>query len=110
MLLTGNDCLMLFAHRRSGHHAILEWIACGIKYKVIHRNDVQLSKCAEWNFEKSYNGREPVIFLYNFESRPLTWVDDQDWDKYGEFKNRNLIFIYVERDPLNWMASTLKVR
>lgn len=106
-------CFVIFALRRSGHHAILNWIARGIPNKTKHLNDVKLKGTSvSGNITRNFNGKAkgPEVLIVNFETSSIDRIDEIKWDKINEIKGKRIVFIYVERDPLNWMASTLQIR
>jgi hypothetical protein len=92
--------LLIIALSRSGHHAVINWIASQLPGTTFHHNN-----CNE-NFRptqtKNYGNGEPINHIWNFEDFNLEGcneiIKESDFDQ----------ILLVMRDPFNWMASCLK--
>lgn len=114
--------IRVLAARRSGHHAIIEWIAHHFKGPVLFLNDCR------FNFYDLKAEREPDAIYFN-KNQPSTWGEDfdcfiynfedgkvEDLDKFdylikSRFNNcySDRIFnVIIVRDLFNWVASRIK--
>lgn len=93
---------------RSGHHAIINWIASQCDGKVITYNncmfgweDKKLIPRGEINTYHKSSGKEETTFhLYSIEE-----FDIEDYKKYSFNEFDVDKFVIINRDPYNWLAS-----
>lgn len=92
----------IYATKRSGHHAIIEWMGEGIDRNVVFYNDMFLNDYENDTIkEKRYKvflfGKGLISYeIYNFEDGDLS---------LNKFKGRKIIIV---RDIYNTMASSIK--
>lgn len=111
------------ALRRSGHHAIIDWLIAHFNGKVYHINDISRVKNLKSNsyfykindkekkLELSGNFIKKDLFISNFED--LGFIDVQNTIKYSKFYprgNSDEVFnLLILRDPYNLFASRYKL-
>ena len=108
---------MIFAMKRSGHHAIAFWIAQNFKFSSFY-NDIGFKNGKfHYRHPKSQEAK-PMKFGIDKTSDKIDIYNAEDFDvRYlNEFKNEPLFktydkvyFIIIGRDPYNWIASCYKV-
>lgn len=100
---------LVFAMKRSGHHAIVNWI-CRQDGSVCHRNNAYRGwerGAIEGRKVRSY-GRFPVNLLANFEDFDFSdWFDYRIDGFHDIRKARRVWRIIVLRDFRNWLASCM---
>lgn len=110
---------VVFCMRRGGQHGIIHWI-CSQARPAIHYNNNEYSK------KNKFADRNPVIYpktggrhvgskpdghscynvvLYNFEDRRISIYKDR---LLARFKEEDVTFIVILRDPYNLYASRRK--
>jgi hypothetical protein len=129
---TNEKEMRIFALRRSGHHAIINWIMYQVKGRYCFLNDCKgsgnplqtclrvnskiASRLAEHNrlfWDREITGKlsKKGTLLYNYEDQSFAEVLDSNLEMnrekwIGRSKNTNDILIL--RDPFNLLASKLK--
>lgn len=100
-----ND-IVFIAPQRSGHHAIINWIAQQCKTNLTHYNDVQNSKYIKAH-KVYYHQDTPgnIVKFLNFENKTQNKVD-QILKNCKNLNNPSKIFIL--RDCYNCFASAMK--
>ena len=114
-----------FALRRSGHHAIINWLAYHFQVRPVFIEgvvpfkdpyidiDSQLRCILMGDQYRKYNHRtlrqlrdRPKYLIMNFEEQPIApdYIDDKFIGKSARVYNA-----VVLRDPFNWMASRYQV-
>ena len=115
--------ILVMATKRSGHHAIMQWILAGMPGEKIRFNHIS-SKTAtpatqplKGNIKKiiaNANKKDLSCFMYNVEHARI-----EQWNNHRLFKERAAAFglkhevvrrdaILVVRDPFNCLASAIK--
>lgn len=103
---------VIFAMKRSGHHAIVHWIGynqpCAMHFNdyKIHGKDfipAHITKPVIFGNPKN----EPDIHIYNMEDfNPVLLPKLRKLPVWGDYDE--VQYIMVLRDPFNWIASCLK--
>ena len=103
-----NENILLVGTKRSGHHAILRWIAEQTEETVIHHNDVDPKKLLNDEIayfggikKTTYNGNNDVKIIYSFEDAKM-----EDIKRVEE--QLSATTIVVIRDIRNTLASLIK--
>lgn len=103
------------AMRRSGHHAVLNWILRQVRGPGLFLNDCRLD--AEGNvagnrFSRTVNpagDRVPNdLYLCNFEDLGVGELDALLRRARSRGRSERVLHLLVVRDPFNWVASRLK--
>jgi hypothetical protein len=93
--------ILVIALSRSGHHAIIHWIASQLPGKTLHHNNCN-ENLRPTEAIQEYGSGELVNDIYNFEDFDIRGykevTKEMDFDQ----------LIFVMRDPFNWIASSLK--
>jgi hypothetical protein len=104
--------VLIFAMGRSGHHAIINWIAKNHTGRVEHHNHC----CLDWD-KGEINPWKGRVDIYNEtllgEEMIIKNIEDFDMDDFSiisdfDFVKRSSIYVVV-RDHYNWIASSFKV-
>jgi len=133
-----NECeLCVFGMKRSGHHAVINWIMDQAPRKSCFLNNLErynenpwllvLEDPARRNFfyntpyegknqydlEEEYRGnwKFKKYLVYSYEDVPLEFIVDNNFRRnHDEFvgKSGSILFIMVLRDPYNTFASRLR--
>lgn len=128
-----NNCeIRVFALRRSGHHAIMDWIMNQFTGRYCFLNDCQgfgnpFEKCRPtnsriasrfvmhnhlfWDREKSGMLSKKGLLLYNYEDRPFHEIIHGEFEKNREKwlgRSEKKHDVLVLRDPFNLLASKLR--
>ena len=69
--IDNSTLIFLFATKRSGHHAILNWIAMNMKMSSLHINDIDLNKFISNTSICSTKGTTPYV-MYEMSKNNLT--------------------------------------
>jgi hypothetical protein len=95
--------ILVFGMKRSGHHAIIEWLMKRIPYKVTFKNCIAQFKPIPNDFDQIANkNSDSLIRIANYE--------DPDLSEYSQHsRDVNVQRILVLRDPYNLMASRKNV-
>ena len=111
------------AAKRSGHHAIMQWMLEGMPGEILRLNHVNAEHAipgtmpARGQIKKivaNINRKDLFCFMYNVEQAKI-----EKWNQYKLFQKRATAFgvksdiqrqdaILVVRDPFNCLASALK--
>lgn len=129
---TNKKEMRIFALRRSGHHAIINWIIYQVKGRYCFLNDCKgsgnpfqtclrvnskiASRLAEHNrlfWDREIRGRlsQKGTLIYNYEDQPFAEVLDRGPEATNEKwvgASKNTYDILILRDPFNLLASKLK--
>ncbi len=109
-----------YGMRRSGHHAIMEWIFSQVKYPIFFFNDIEpyvkLGSLYDSGFWKNplpggRYGENFGFYSFNYEDAPI-----KDLKKYMKKYEQLVLFkkakkvkkVFVLRDPFNMFASRIK--
>lgn len=103
---------LIFAMKRSGHHALINWIAQQSNNTVIHKNN-----CIHGWENKEFKpmvkrkqvfdkNTKSIDYIVNIEDFDITDFKKYDFKSFNFVKNSKVI-IFV-RDPYNWIASCYK--
>jgi len=103
-----NENILLVGTKRSGHHAILRWVAEQMDETVIHHNDVDPKKLLNGEIvyfggikKTIYNGNKSVRTIYSFEDAKMEDIEEIE-------KQLSSTTIIVIRDIKNTLASLIK--
>jgi hypothetical protein len=113
-----DDIYLIFAMGRTGHHAIIEWIARQYPGQV-----TQLHNCRKRDYLKQgklkprigktsswTNKGDKKAMIYNFEEFDIDLVDEYNILDFDQVKKAKRVHtMLVLRDPYNWIASSLKI-
>jgi hypothetical protein len=93
--------ILVIALSRSGHHAIMHWIASQLPGKTLHHNNCN-ENLRPTQTQEHGTGELVSHNIYNFEDLDLRGYQEitegMDFDK----------LIFIMRDPFNWLASSLR--
>ena len=110
---------VILGMKRSGHHAIVYWIANNLSGKSVIYNDCRFG----WKGRKLMPNpaATPIMqigkleeeavdnHIYNIEDFDICDLDKYDFRNFHNICDNDYIqFILVLRDPFNWIASSLK--
>ncbi len=108
--------------RRSGNHAIINWIRNQHTGKACHLNNIRPDKSPYRNLYFHYqteklkqesigNFSPKDCLMYSYEDYPLEAIATAEWEKKHDLyvgKSRKKYDVLIIRDPLNLLASRLK--
>lgn len=107
--------LFIYTMSRSGHHAIINWIQCQFKGKSIHYNH-----CFKgWGSKKlipmhGAGGAREIVMpgkgslkIYSIEDLDPFDYQKHDFDSFPELRDSEVTYMWIIRDPYNWLASSL---
>lgn len=105
------DVGLVFGTKRSGHHAVLIWIAKQTGRQVYHVNDARIEETSKGKIvghggvpSRHFNkGKKNGITILNFENGDISRVDEAR----TPFTNKKILTVLVVRDVYNMLASSL---
>ena len=94
----------IYGVRRSGNHAIIEWIIENSPSSGFFCNDVSLNHSPKSaRRRKAFYGEKPNILMVSYENIKTDFINNITCNDVGEYKNLKNILIL--RDPFNLFAS-----
>lgn len=103
-----HDLVYVFAIRRSGHHAIINWLMPYLGFNVQHKNNCEYKESGEFYIHSRGDNRKTSFDVKN-KWRRLINFEDPDLSKLSKLP-KNPIRIIVLRDPYNNYASRLQFK
>lgn len=105
--------ILLVSTKRSGHHAVIHWLAMQMPETVRHYNDMRPGKMVRGIFKhvggstgETYEGNDTHTSIYSLEDCPMEWV--HKILKALREQGKDLTPIIVIRDLRNTVASIIK--
>lgn len=93
----------VFAHHKSGHHAVINWIYACINGRLLLRSDPFVGELTEHTINEELINID--CYIYDFQSFDIEAYPKTDFSSLFIEKPKNFKNIIVLRDVYNWVAS-----